>query len=160
MGKHTYTSRVPRKRVIVPLWGQCIVQCLRAAILTRVGFTSEDLVSWAQAVAWLGPGCLKWSHCGCGCSFERGMPHRKGSQLRVGAVAMVFCYSFNMLHWSSWDPGGGVVERRETEGSGNGLGGESHCSWARVSDLPPACALSNDDKERKRAYRNGFLNVP
>lgn len=61
-----------------------------------------------------------------GCSFGRGMPHRKESQLQVKAVAMALCYSFNMLYRAPGSLGQG--NRGREERSRVGLGGESHCS--------------------------------
>lgn len=75
---------------------------------------------------------------GSGYSFERGMPHRKESQLQVGAVAMVLCYIPPIC--CTGTPGSpGVGEEGGTDGMG--LGWESHCSRALFLDLPLAYSL-------------------
>lgn len=45
------------------------------------------------------------------------MPHGKEGLAHVGAAALVLCHS--------WEARGGVIEKREKEGSGTGLGKES-----------------------------------
>lgn len=67
-----------------------------------------DLDAWSEAIV------------GTGCSFERGKPCRKESQLCVGTVAMELCYSFYMLYSTTGNPGVGKQD------SGVGLGRESH----------------------------------
>lgn len=45
------------------------------------------------------------------------MPHRKEGSAHAGAAALVLCHS--------WEAKGGVIEKREKEGSETGLGKES-----------------------------------
>lgn len=45
------------------------------------------------------------------------MPHRKEGLAHAGAAALILCHS--------WEAKGGVIEKREKEGSGTGLGKES-----------------------------------
>lgn len=47
-----------------------------------------------------------------------------------GAVAMVLCYSFDMLYWNSGEPRVGYQKDGRRESSGMGLSRESHCNRA------------------------------